>query len=98
MDHQQTSSAPTLKLVLKELYNKVSSKWENIGILLDIDDAPLSKIKADNHGDSGDCLREMLRIWLKKVDPPPSWNDIIEALECLGKEKLSKELKGKYCM
>ena len=98
MDRQQLRSAPTLKVVLKELYNKVASKWENIGILLDIDDGPLSKIKADNRGDSGDCLREMFRIWLKKVDPPPSWNDIVEALECLGEEKLSQELKGRYCM
>ena len=98
MDHQQPKSAPTLKLVLKELYNKVTSKWENIGILLDIDDGHLSKIKADNRGDSGDCLREMLRIWLKKVDPPPSWNDIIEALECLEEEKLSQEIKGRYCV
>ena len=76
----------------------MDSKWENIGILLDIDDYLLSKVKADYHGDSGDYLREMLHMWMKKVDPPPSWNDIVEALECLGEKKLSQELKRRYCM
>ena len=76
----------------------MASKWEDIGIQLDIDDGSLSKIKVDYPRDSGDCLREMLRTWLKKGDPAPSWNDIIEALECLGEEKLSQELKGRYCV
>jgi hypothetical protein len=44
----------------------VASNWENIGVLLDIDDGPLSKIKADNK-ESGDYLREMLRVWRKKL-------------------------------
>lgn len=89
------SDTPTLSCLLKELLSKASN-WENIGVFLDINDGHLSKIKADN-GDSGDCLREMLRIWLKKVDPPPSWNGIVKALKYLGEEKLSQELKGRYC-
>ena len=97
MEHQLRAT-PTLQLLLRELLSKVASKWENIGVLLNVDDGRLSNIKVDNHGESRDCLREMLRIWLKKVDPPPSWNDIIEALECLGEERLSQELKERYCV
>ena len=96
--HRQKRTVPTLKLLSKELYGKVASKWEDIGIQLDIDDGLLSEVKANYHGDSASSLREMLRIWLKKSNPEPSWNDIVEALECLREEKLSQELNEKYCV
>ena len=95
---QQKQTAPTLKLLIKELYNTAANKWEDIGILLDIEDGELAKVKADNHGDSGSCLREMLRIWLKKVNPQPSWTDLIEALIHLREEKLAQQLKERYCL
>lgn len=100
VEDSKQRARPTLPLVLRELLSKVASKWENIGVLLHniIDDGALSKIQADYRGDSGDCLREMLRVWLKKVDPPPSWNLIVDALECLGEEKLAQELKERYCV
>ena len=88
---------PTLKRVHRELYKTVANKWEDIGIQLDIDDGQLAKVKADNPGESGSCLREMLRIWLKKVNANPSWRDLVEALTCLGEEKLAQQLEDKYC-
>ena len=90
------SQQPTLKQVHKELYNTVANKWEDIGIQLDIEDGELAKVKADHPGESGSCLREMLRIWLKKVQPCPSWKDLVEALKVLGEEKLAVQLKKKY--
>ena len=74
----------------------MANKWEDIGIQLDIEDGELAKVRADHPGESGSCLREMLRIWLKKVTDP-SWNDLVEALEYLGEEKLAQKLKDKYC-
>ena len=52
--------------------------------------------EADNPA-NGSCLREMLRIWLKKVNANPSWMDSVEALKRLGEEKLSQQLEDKYC-
>ena len=92
----QQKSVPTLKLLQKELY-KIADKWEDIGIQLDIDDDLLGKVKSDNHGDSKNCLREMLRIWVKKVDPQPSWTDLAEALKVLEEDELAQRLKDKYC-
>ena len=87
-----------LKLLLKALYSTVANKWEDIGILLDIEDGKLAMVKADNPVNSGNCLREMLRIWLKKVDPQPaSWKDLVDALTDLGEEKLAQQLKVTYC-
>ena len=43
-------------------------------------------------------LVEMLDAWLRKVDPPPTWSAIIEAVEFLGEEQLGRELREKYCL
>ena len=64
--------------------------------MLDIEEGMLSKVKADNAGDSGSCLREMLNIWLKKVDPKPSWASMADALEVLGEESLAKDIRERY--
>ena len=92
----QQRSVPTLKLLQRELY-KVADKWEDIGIQLDIDEDLLCKVKSDNHGDKN-CLREMLRIWLKRESPQSSWTDLAEGLEYLEEEDLAKKLKEKYCV
>ena len=81
---------------MRVLQNKVSNDWEYIGIQLDIDDGQLKQIKLDNPGDSKACLREMLRIWLKRVNPPPSWSEMVEALEIQGSEDIASQVKTKY--
>ena len=62
-------SKPTLKYLMKELYPKSADKWEDIGIELEVDDGLLVQIRTDYPGDSKKCLRETLRIWLKRGDP-----------------------------
>ena len=96
-DHEHNSTfavKPELKDLLKELYTK-ASEWINIGVLLDIDPGRLDNIKADNHTVQN-CLREMLRIWLTRLSPPPSWAAIAEAIEVLGDQKLADQLRTKY--
>ena len=87
---------PSLKDLLKEL-KQVASKWENTGVMLGIEIGILNNIKADNSRSCEDCLREMLKVWLKEIDPPPSWPGIVEALEEVGEPKLARELKQRYC-
>ena len=91
----QQKSVPTLKLLLKELY-KIADKWEEIGIHLGVDVNLLDKVKSENDGDSKKCLREMLKILVKKEDLQPSWNEVVEALECLEEGELAQQLKDKY--
>jgi hypothetical protein len=87
---------PELKDLLRELYTRASNKWMNIGILLGIDPGILDAIKtAENHTPQ-DCLREMLRIWLKEVSPPPSWAAIADSVEVLGDQSLADQLRSKY--
>ena len=58
----------------------VASQWQNMGTLLDIPDGQLAAIKS-NEQRVESCLREMLNTWLKQTDPPPTWSDLVNAVE-----------------
>lgn len=77
------------------LYHKMANKWKAIGVCLGIGD--LKTIESKHRGDPQDCLLGMLEAWLNRVNPPPTWSAVIEAVEFLGNEQLGKELKEKYC-
>jgi hypothetical protein len=64
--------------------------------MLHIEEGQLNKVKSDNAG-SGDCLLEMLNIWLKKVDPKPSWSSMAEVVEVLGEQSLAEHIRKTYC-
>ena len=91
---QPSEPAPDLKDVFKELYI-TADKWENTGVLLGIQPGQLNAIKtAENLPQN--CLREMLKIWLKIISPPPTWLAIAEAVEFLGDQELATRLRRKY--
>ena len=73
----------------------VRSKWEDIGIeLLSKNDT--DAIKKEKCNNVGDCLTEMLSVYLKRAEP--SWRSIIAALKAkaVGESQLAKELEEKY--
>ena len=75
----------------------IADKWEHIGIYLHLSMATLKTITGEHQRDPHKCLIGMLEVWLKRVDPPPIWPVIVEAVEFLGEEQLGKELREKYC-
>ena len=79
------------------LYHTVADKWEHIGIYLHLPMAALKTIAAEHQQDSHKCLIGMFGVWLRRVDPPPTWTAIIDAVEFLGKEQLARQLREKYC-
>ena len=87
---------PELRILLKELYTKAADKWEDIGIMLKIDSRRLDALKTTVNGTAQSCLREMLKLWLKTIDPPPSWSAMADALENLGDEALASHLRENY--
>lgn len=76
------------------LYHAVADKWKAIGFRLEINN--LASIETKHRSDPQSCLLEMLEIWLKRVDPPPSWAAMVESLEFLKEEKLAEELREQY--
>lgn len=85
---------PDLRELTRELA-PLASDWEDIGIDLKIDDGTLANIKQEQQQMRG-RLREMLRTWLKQVDPQPTWTAIVEAVELIDPSHAQK-LKSKYC-
>ena len=76
----------------------ISDKWCDIGLELRLRLGVLEMIRYQNP-DAPTCLREMLFHWLKKVDPPPTWEGLACALESRTVEepRLAEQLRRKYC-
>ena len=93
------SSSPVsdLSCVREELLD-VSHKWFDIGLKLRLSVGTLERIR-DQYSNPSISLREMLLHWLKKVDPPPTWEGIACALESrtVGEPRLAEQLRTKYC-
>ena len=92
----EVTSPPKFSALLRELLSKVSADWEDIGLALDLEQGQLSAIRSD-HRKSNKCFREMLKLWLNQVEPPPTWSAIIEAIRILQHKSLAKVLRKKYC-
>ena len=87
---------PRLTTLLFELINRVAAKWEEIGVSLQLEPGLLEIIKEDHPKDSRACLREVLKEWMKQVEPPPSWSAIIKAVKDCGYRPLARTLREKY--
>ena len=86
-----------LKFLHCELY-PVSDKWYSLGVQLEVPIETLRCIRSDIHT-VAERLLEMLTVWLKCTNPPPTWSVLIEALEShpVGEKHLAKQLRDKYC-
>ena len=93
-------SAPTiddLALVLDETY-EARAKWHNLGVALRVPEHELESIESQCSAPE-DGLREMLKTWLRRVEPQPTWAALVKALasKLVGKELLATGLEEKYC-
>jgi len=85
-----------LKLpILFKVLLPMAKEWKNIGSLLEVPDDVLDRIEHD-YAKAVDNLREMLKEWLKRVDPPPSWNSVAEAVMPFN-ERIGKKIEEEYC-
>ena len=72
--------------------------WFNLGLKLELNVTTLVCVR-DQYPDPSTALREMLLLWLKTVDPPPTWEGLACALESctVGEPQLAEQLRTKYC-
>ena len=77
---------------------EAKTKWEFIGLSLKIDPEELEAIKYDCCSKVDECFKEMLKVWLKKVTPPPSWEGLINALQSkmVSHSKLAESLAKEH--
>ena len=84
----------TLKEARRLLYS-VRIKWYSIGVELEIRTGELDTIRA-TYSDPGECLTEMLKIWLKSINPLPTWKALKDALAAkpVDEEALAEQSKA----
>lgn len=77
---------------VRALLYPIRKKWYDIGIELDIDVAELDIIR-DKYDDPADCLLEMIKLWLRSINPLPTWSILADALraEAVNEEQLAGE-------
>ena len=75
-------------------------EWSNLGLGLGMDKTTLEVIRHDNHDKVKPCFREMLSEWLKMVDPRPSWERLVIALQdpSVGCADLAEHIEKKFGM
>ena len=84
-------------LLVELLHSGVATIWEQIGGVLGVSVGFLESTKRKYPGDCQMCFMEMLKEWMKQVDPPPSWSVIISAMENIpGHNSLVQTLRNKY--
>ena len=66
---------------VRRLLYPIQLKWYDIGIELGLKVTDLDYIKIVNNSDPTKCLTEMLKVWLKSIDPSPTWKALGIALE-----------------
>ena len=86
---------------LKSLHcvlHPVSDKWFSLGVQLQVPIETLKCIETE-HNQMSRRLLEMLTVWLKCTNPPPTWNILTEALESppVGERLLAQQVRDKYC-
>lgn len=68
---------------LSQVYGEVEearSQWYHIGLELRVSANDLDAIKSRNRDDPKDCLTEMLKVFLKRTDPKPTWAQLADAV------------------
>ena len=83
-----------LKAVRKAVWD-ARVVWKDIGIELDLKVTDLDVISASNPRNVNECFTKMLTLWLKRVNPPPKWSAMIEALKepAVGFEDLAERVE-----
>ena len=79
------------------LYRNLPDKWKEVGRFLEIPSAMLSAIETKNLGDPQKCILDMMDVWQQRTDPQPTWEDMAEAVEFVGREDIAQQIRATYC-
>ena len=98
----RTSDTVLCKRDLKAVRGKVlsvASKWYDVGLELDLSADELDAIKMANHDDPKDCLRDLISVWLSRIDLKPTWRALSSALRnpAVGQQALADTIEQHHC-
>ena len=80
---------------VRKLVYPARTKWYDIGLELQLSADTLDAIEC-NRGNVGDHLRDMLKHWLKRVDPTPTSKTLVDALKSdpVGESRLAYDVEN----
>ena len=81
-----------LKAIINALW-EARIKWDRIGLQLNIRIDNLEEVRVAHGNDPSKCFEQMLIIWLKRDESPPTVSAMVEALqaECVGFGQLASQ-------
>jgi hypothetical protein len=74
----------------------VRRKWYKIGIELGLNVDELDTISANHRADLDECLIEMIKVWLRSIDPRPTWTALGDALRSAPINEVEQSINGTY--
>lgn len=80
---------PRLLVLFKEL-QELSLQWREMGEFLELTDEELDRVESESGPAPSKCMKSMLRVWLSREEPPPTWQEILEVVEVMDSELASK--------
>ena len=81
-------------LVLCKELQCINKEWREVGFFLNLEEKKLEEV--EKYGTTPQlCMKEMLKVWLARKQPPPTWAAIIEVLEFLEYKELALTLRQK---
>jgi len=73
-----------------------TTEWYNLGLELGQLPSTLDSFDAKHSSDPAQCFREILKVWLNEIDPPPTWQAMVNALNSstVGHHQLAEEIQA----
>jgi hypothetical protein len=80
---------------VRDLLFNIRQKWYNIGIELGLSTDELDVIESKYKDDPDRCLVEVIKMWLKSIDPFPTWSILACALRANAINEVALAEEGK---
>ena len=81
---------------VQDALQSAAQKWYPLGLQLGLSSNALHAVELETDKDHSYYLNEMLRVWMEREDPRPSWRAVIEALKKNNETELANRLQEKY--
>ena len=77
------------------LRNEMSSRWRDVGDLLEVESSHMEGMDTHHRGDVRLCCRNVLVDWMQMEEPsyPTNWEGLLLLLEDLELNQMAKKLK-----
>ena len=87
-----------IKLLVNELC-AVRDKWFELGVQLNLLPSDLNAIQIQFNNDPSRCLLGMLSSWLEVTSPPPTWQNVVDALRspAVSRPVVAEAISKEYC-